>query len=152
MLIISFSALFTSLAVLTTGILQGMNRSNTAAVIVVISAVLKIIFNIIFVGIYGLLGAAISTLLTYIILTVLNYWMIYKKPCRLVINREITVWIFSLVMGELIISIYVFNVENWTRLEALLYVYHDWTLEQLYTDYRFTVKRIIKRRSCNVFH
>lgn len=123
--IISLSALFTSLAVLTTGILQGMNRSNAAAVIVVISAVLKIVFNLVFVSIYGLLGAAISTLLTYIILTVLNYWMIYKTVAFKYVSREITVYGFaSLIMGGLVASpLFFAKIETWTRIEALLYTF-----------------------------
>lgn len=121
--IISFSALFTSLSVLTTGILQGMNRSNAAAVIVVVSAFFKVILNIIFVGLYGLLGAAISTLITYMILTGLNYWMIYKTVPFKIFNRENFVYAFaSIVMGIVIASpLYFTFVENWTRLQALLY-------------------------------
>lgn len=121
--IISFSALFTALAVLTTGILQGMNRSNEAAIIVVISAILKIILNIILVSTYGLLGAAISTLVTYIVLTTLNYWMINKTVAFQIVNRGVLVaGLASIIMGILIAFPLSFvDVTDWTRITALGY-------------------------------
>lgn len=121
--ILSFSALFTSLSVLTTGILQGMNKSNAAAMIVVTSAIIKVVLNLILVGIYGLIGAAISTLLTYMIVTGLNYWLIYKTVPFKFFQRENIVFSFaSIVMGLVIALPLLFTVvETWTRLQALLY-------------------------------
>lgn len=121
--IILFSSLFTSLAVLTTGILQGMNRSNGAAIIVVICALLKVVLNIILVGAYGLLGAALSTLITYIILSGLNYWLIYKTVAFKLLSRETVVYVFaSLVMGGVIALPLLFtDVGTWTRLQGFVY-------------------------------
>ncbi|WP_241657719.1 putative polysaccharide biosynthesis protein [Anaerobacillus alkaliphilus] len=121
--IISFSALFTSLAVLTTGVLQGMNRSNEAAIIVIISAAVKIVLNIVLVGAYGLVGAAISTLITYVVLTALNYWMINKTVPFSIVNRATIVFaVSSIFMGTAIaLPLTIFTIEEWTRVTALLY-------------------------------
>ncbi|MGO4888783.1 DUF5693 family protein [Anaerobacillus sp. MEB173] len=122
--IISFSALFTSMSVLTTGILQGMNRSNQAAIIVLISAIVKVVLNIVLVRLYGLEGAAISTLVTYMVLTGLNLMMINKAIPFKVVTREAAVFSFaSIVMGIVIVAPLLFtSVYEWTRWMALVYV------------------------------
>ncbi len=121
--IISLSALFTSLAVLTTGILQGMNRANEAAIIVIVSAAIKIVLNIVLVGAYGLLGAAISTLITYLVLTGLNYWMIHRTVPFTMINRATVVFAISSIFMGLAVAfpLSFFAIEEWTRGTALLY-------------------------------
>ncbi|MFB4475864.1 polysaccharide biosynthesis C-terminal domain-containing protein, partial [Oceanobacillus caeni] len=55
--IIGFSSVFTSLTVLGTGILQGMNLANQAAYIILIGIVVKTFSNIFLVHLFGLNGA-----------------------------------------------------------------------------------------------
>jgi O-antigen/teichoic acid export membrane protein len=122
--IIGFSSVFTSLTVLGTGILQGMNLSSQAAFIIVIGVVLKVLFNIFFINLYGLDGAAISTLIVYIVLFLLNSFYIYKKlPFKAIKNDTIKMIVSSITMGALLgIPTLYFSIETWSRLEALLYV------------------------------
>lgn len=122
--ILSFSALFTSFSVLTTGILQGMNRASHAAVIVIICAVMKIILNLVLVHKFGLVGGAISTLITYIVLTILNLAMMYRTvPFTLLKKEDVSIALASIVMGVVVYSpLFFFNIYDWNRLQALLYV------------------------------
>ncbi|MBU8905971.1 putative polysaccharide biosynthesis protein [Desertibacillus haloalkaliphilus] len=122
--VLSFSALFTAFSVLTTGVLQGMNRPNQAAVIVMIAAGLKVVLNIILVRQFGLMGAAVSTLVTYIVLTSLNLWMMHRTIPFKVVKRDVFVFSgASLVMGAVNAAPLAFvDVSDWTRLTAFLYV------------------------------
>lgn len=121
--IFSLSTLFTSFAILTTGILQGLNRSLTAAYVVIIAALVKVSLNLLFVGEYGLMGAAYSTLVTYIILCIINIVLIYRTVPFTVFSREIFVFGFaSVVIGlTVVVPQLFFSIEEWGRSTALLY-------------------------------
>ena len=122
--IICASALFTAISILTTGILQGINRSNQAAYIVLASSIIKVILNLILVEKFGLTGAAISTLITYLILCGLNLYMINKHIRFTIFQRETAVHAFSSIIMGIIVGtpLLVLWSENWTRLVALSYV------------------------------
>lgn len=73
------SSYFTSLMVLSIGILQGINRSKQAAWIVVGASFVKVILNIVLVSQFGITGAAYSTLIIYIMICIVNYIYIRKE-------------------------------------------------------------------------
>jgi O-antigen/teichoic acid export membrane protein len=119
--IISFSSVFTSLAVLGTGILQGINRSTAAALIIVGAAIGKALLNMALISQYGLLGAAYATLIIYIIITAANALIIkqtFKFP--LVTRSILTFVIGSLIMG-LAIGYPTLMMDLSSRLVSLLY-------------------------------
>lgn len=122
--IICGSALFTSISVLTTGILQGINRSTQAAYIVLASSVIKVILNIVLVKKFGLTGAAISTFITYVVLCGLNLYLIHKHIKFKMFQKETSVHAFSsFAMGLVVgVPLLFFWSESWTRLMALSYV------------------------------
>jgi O-antigen/teichoic acid export membrane protein len=122
--IIGFSAFPTALSVLGTGILQGMDRERRAALIVAIGAILKVVANFIFINFFGIIGAAISTLFVYLVLSFINIYVIRQNVTFSVWRRENTVIIFaSLVMGAVIgLPTLLLNVAAWGRLMALIYV------------------------------
>ncbi|MFE1243027.1 oligosaccharide flippase family protein [Fictibacillus sp. NPDC058756] len=101
--IVSFSSVFTSLAVLGTGILQGINRPTAAAIIIVAAAIGKVLLNFMLISQYGLIGAALATLIIYIVITVANA-LVIKQTFKLpFVNRSIlTYTIGSLIMGAVI--------------------------------------------------
>ncbi|WP_404455673.1 polysaccharide biosynthesis protein [Virgibacillus necropolis] len=121
--ILGFSSVFTSLTVLGTGILQGMNLANKAAIIIVVGVVLKTFFNIYLINLFGLNGAALSTLFVYIILFCINSFYIYKQMPYKIINSDMFKMVFSsLTMGTIIgIPTLFFSFENWTRIQAMSY-------------------------------
>lgn len=122
--IINFSSVFTSLTVLTTGILQGINRVKLAAWIIVAGALLKGLFNILFVSQSGIIGAAYSTLLIYVILMFVNVWFIFKTTAYSIWRKETLVFIgASIIMGFVVFSPLLYFVEtDWSRLQSLVYI------------------------------
>ncbi|MEW9502279.1 putative polysaccharide biosynthesis protein [Jeotgalibacillus marinus] len=122
--IISFSSLFTSLTVLGTGILQGMNKAKLAAWIIIGGVLSKLFLNIILVNVYGLIGAAISTAIVYLLLFIINTYFIWKHSKFNYFSKKIaTVLVSSMIMGVLIgFPSLVVNVEELSRTVALIYV------------------------------
>ncbi|MBB5173784.1 putative polysaccharide biosynthesis protein [Texcoconibacillus texcoconensis] len=122
--IVHFSALFTSFTVLTTGILQGMNKSKQAAWIVTIGAALKVILNIVLIRNFGLIGVAWSTLIVYVLVSVLNISWMYKGIPFKVWARSHTVFaVSSLIMALVIVApTFFMDPMNWSRGFALGYV------------------------------
>lgn len=122
--IVGFSSVFTSLTVLTTGILQGLNRSTLAAWTIVGGAVLKGALNLLFVFKIGIIGAAYSTLLIYVLLTIFNIWFIFQTTKYQIWRKETLVFVgASIIMGFVIFSpLLYFDVLLWSRLQSLLYL------------------------------
>jgi O-antigen/teichoic acid export membrane protein len=123
--IIGFSSVFTSLTVLGTGILQGINLAKQAALIILIGIVVKTFSNIFLVHLFGLDGAAISTLVVYILLFIVNIILIYR-------NIHFSFWkdwkVVKMIIASIVMAIIIgaptlfFQVAEWSRLQAVLYV------------------------------
>src|SRR5690606_1991740 len=122
--IVSFSSLFTSLTVLGTGVLQGINKARLGAWIIIIGVLIKLVLNLVLVNRYGLEGAAVSTAAIYLILFVLNALAIRKYTGFSFFPKKTGLIVFaSLVMGAAIwLPSYLLDFEQLTRLSALLYV------------------------------
>lgn len=122
--IINFSSVFTSLTILGTGILQGIDLFRAAALIILSGVVLKTITNISFIHFLGLDGAALSTLFVYIFLFVMNTMYIYRHHRFKLLSRETVTIIFSsLTMGVMIgLPALMIDFEHWNRTHSLLYV------------------------------
>ncbi|WP_100009954.1 putative polysaccharide biosynthesis protein [Lentibacillus sediminis] len=122
--IIGFSSVFTSLTVLGTGILQGMNLVKTAAFIILGGIVIKTFANISFIHLWGLNGAALATLMVYVLLIFINtvfIWKLIRFP--FMIGQTAKIIFSSLIMGVIIgLPTIIINFESWTRLQALIYV------------------------------
>lgn len=121
--IISISSVFTSLAILGTGILQGMNLAKHAAYIVVGAVVLKIITNILFIQQFGLVGAAYSTLLIYIVIFIANSIVMIRRTAFTMWSKKHTMIVIATVVMAAVIGLptLYFDVEAWSRTTALLY-------------------------------
>lgn len=123
--ITGFSSVFTSLVLLGTGILQGMNLANVGAYFIIAGVILKTIFNILFIRISGLNGAAWATLAVYVVLFIMNSVNIKKHITFTLMNKGTWKIIFaSVVMGAVIgVPTLFIDFSAWSRLEALLYVF-----------------------------
>ncbi|OEH92180.1 putative polysaccharide biosynthesis protein [Bacillus solimangrovi] len=121
--VLHFSSLFTSFTVLTTGILQGLNRANVAAIIILMSAVLKAILNLWLIPSYDLIGAAWATLIVYIVITVLNVIFILTVTKYPLNNYgKLIMMVSSVIMGVcLVLPLKWINIEEWTRIDAVIY-------------------------------
>ena len=115
--VIGISAVFTSLTILGTGILQGMNLEKQAAYIILAGVIVKIITNIVFIKTFGLIGAGYSTLFVYIFIFALNTYFIWKTIPFKIWNRNVSVMVLSsIIMGAIIgIPTLFFQIDEWSR-------------------------------------
>jgi O-antigen/teichoic acid export membrane protein len=77
--ILAFSAIFSTLAVTSSGILQGLGYNKLPVRHLLIGAGVKFISNFIFVPLYGIAGSAIAMVIAYLIVCILNLWMVFRK-------------------------------------------------------------------------
>lgn len=123
--IINVSSVFTSFTLLGTGILQGMNFAKAAAFIILGGVCIKMFANILLIQLFGLNGAALSTLLVYLVMFGVNS-MFIKKQIRFALHQKgVVKMILASVVMALIIGFptLLFSVNEWTRWEALIYVF-----------------------------
>ncbi|KAB2336747.1 polysaccharide biosynthesis protein [Cytobacillus depressus] len=121
--IIGLSSVFTSLSILGTGVLQGMNLAKQGAYIIVGGVLVKIVTNIVLVKFFGLVGAAYSTLFVYILIFIVNTYFIWKTIPFAFWGRKVTsIVLSSAVMGLAIgLPTMYFHIDQWGRKTALLY-------------------------------
>lgn len=122
--IINLSSVFTSLTILGTGILQGINLARTGAFIIIAGVVIKIFSNIFLIQTYGMDGAALSTLLVYLILFIANSFFIFKTIRFTILNGKIIkIIISSIIMGAVVgLPTLWLDIASWSRLLAMGYV------------------------------
>ncbi|MCH5584842.1 polysaccharide biosynthesis protein [Shimazuella sp. AN120528] len=77
--ILAFSSVFSTLAVTSSGILQGLGYNKLPVRHLLIGAAVKFICNFIFVPFYGIAGSAIAMVIAYIVVCMLNIWMVFRK-------------------------------------------------------------------------
>jgi O-antigen/teichoic acid export membrane protein len=129
--ILAFSAIFSTLAVTSSGILQGLGYNKLPVRHLLIGAVVKFIANFIFVPLYGISGSAIAMVIAYIVICVLNVWMVLRKT-------KITVSIKQVFMKPILST---------TIMSVLLYVAYDslrgWFLAAQFTRWDYIVVSIL---------
>ncbi|MBH0230716.1 polysaccharide biosynthesis protein [Halobacillus yeomjeoni] len=120
---LGFSSVYTALAVLGTGILQTLNRSGIAALIVVGAVFTKGVMNVLFIEGFGLIGGAFATVLVFGMLHLLNRLWIRKETNASAFSLDSLKGIIaSFIMGAvLFIPVLFVSFEEWTRWEAGLY-------------------------------
>ncbi|CAM3998103.1 putative polysaccharide biosynthesis protein [Alkalicoccus chagannorensis] len=121
--VVHVGAAATSFAVLTTGILQGLNKQVLSAGIVLVVSLFKILLNIVLIRYFGLIGVAWSTLAAYILLSGWNLYMMKRTVrFRMTGNREGRILLAALLMGAAVGGpLLVLDPADWTRTAALLY-------------------------------
>jgi len=122
--IINISAVFTSLTLVGTGILQGMNAQRLGAWVIVGGVILKIFLNIILIQFYGLNGAAISTLIVYFLLFAVNTALIFRRiRFKMITSETLRIILASIIMGAIIgLPTVYFDIGAWSRLGAVGYL------------------------------
>lgn len=123
--ITSASAVFTSLTLVSTGVLQGMNLARLGAFIIVGGVLLKIVLNIFFIQLYGLDGAAWSTLVVYLVVFIVNTVFLLRAIRFTAINwNTLKIILSSIIMGAVVgLPTLLLDVASWGRLLALGYVF-----------------------------
>lgn len=122
--IINLSSVFTSLTLLGTGILQGMNAAKTGALIILGGVVLKVFSNIFLIQAFGLDGAAYATLLVYFVLFIVNSVFIYRTIRFTVLGKDtVKMIVSSIVMGAAVgLPTLWLDFTHWSRMLAMGYL------------------------------
>ncbi|UCZ51443.1 polysaccharide biosynthesis protein [Bacillus shivajii] len=119
------SALLMTFSVLTTGIMQGIDRSYHAALTLIGLTLLKVFTNSYFIEQFGLLGLPASTMVIFSALTVINFYFIYRTTKIQIWKRKYTIFAASSILMGLSISapLLFFKINEWSRIDALVYVF-----------------------------
>jgi O-antigen/teichoic acid export membrane protein len=122
--LLGFTSFFNAVAVLDTGILAGMNLQIQSAKVILLAAVLKVALNFLFVSVWGLIGAALSTLIIFCLISFFSLYLIRGKyPVSMLTKSKIIYIGAGLVMGMVVgIPTYYFHVAAWSRMFSLVYV------------------------------
>lgn len=116
-----FNSFFASMTVLGTGVLQGIGKGGWSAKLVLFGALLKVAINLLLINQFGLIGAAYSTLIVYVILMLLTIFSIQKSIRFPLFSKRIfyTILSTSITGILLLIPAQFFDYGQWTRLMAL---------------------------------
>lgn len=79
MAVLAFSAIFSTLAVTSSGILQGLGYNKLPVRHLLIGAGVKVIGNILFIPVMGIAGSALAMVMAYLVVCGLNMWMVLSK-------------------------------------------------------------------------
>ncbi|NBI30814.1 putative polysaccharide biosynthesis protein [Chengkuizengella marina] len=77
--ILSFTIVFSVLNIISTSILQGLGSPVIPAINLLIAAVVKVLLNVLFVAVWGIEGAALSTVIAFLIASILNLITLWRK-------------------------------------------------------------------------
>ena len=137
--IINLSSVFTSLTLLGTGILQGMNAAKTGALIILSGVVLKVFSNIFLIQAFGLDGAAYATLLVYFVLFIVNSVFIYRTIRFTVLGKDtVKMIVSSIVMGAAVgLPTLWLDFTHWSRMLAMGYLTVAIVVGGLFTSFYY---------------
>lgn len=109
--ILAFSSIFSTLAVTSSGILQGLGYNKVPVRHLLIGALCKVIGNFLFIPMMGISGSALAMVLAYLVVCVLNMWMVIRTTkVKLSLTRQFIKPGFStLVMGIVLAGAYLFT-------------------------------------------
>ncbi|WP_368653301.1 oligosaccharide flippase family protein [Ornithinibacillus sp. 4-3] len=121
---IGFSSVFTSFAILGTGILQGINLAKEAAWIIMISVFLKAALNLYFIQNFGVEGAAVATLLIYMLIVAMNTYILFQNKIGIIHFKQHLLIIFSAFIVAMIIYLptLALPIDKLSRFSAFFYV------------------------------
>jgi len=114
------SSVFTSLVIVATGVLQGLNKARLSAWVILAGVLAKFVLNIVLTSEFGLIGAAISTLIVYLIIFIFQ-WLFIAKIIPLPLFQWKIVSAAILMGGVIWLGTYLFQIENWSRWETLIF-------------------------------
>lgn len=123
----SFTILFATLSIATSGILQGLGEVTLPARHLLIGVVVKLVLNLCLIPLWGISGAALSTVLAYVVAMALNMIAIRR---HIKIKWDLKRFLVKPTIAVLVMSVLVLLVE-W----ATTYVFHTVIMNEriLYT-------------------
>jgi len=94
--ILSFGAMFLTFNSIGFNILNGIGRPNISTKILYIGASFNLIFNILLIPKFGIIGAAITTVFGYFIMWIFQIWFLNKLLEHQFLNKK---WILVILVG-----------------------------------------------------
>jgi len=97
----AFIAVVMGLSVITSAIMQGMDRQIKALIFLLGAMAIKLVGNLVLISIFGVHGAILSTILAYAFFLITNYLEIRKMTgirTRLILKRHVAIFIFTSIM------------------------------------------------------
>ena len=95
--LLSWSALFLVINLISTNLLYSVFMENRSMCVVLLGIFFNATTNLIFIPVYGFVGAAFTTLLTELLLFIIFNYMVFKKIYR----PDLSVFIRSMVAGSI---------------------------------------------------
>ncbi|SFJ62148.1 putative polysaccharide biosynthesis protein [Thermoflavimicrobium dichotomicum] len=77
--ILAFAAIFSTVATASTGILQGLGYNKIPVQNLIIGGIVKVIGNFIYIPLIGIAGSALSMVICYLVVCILNMWAVLEK-------------------------------------------------------------------------
>lgn len=94
--VLGIGVIFTMLHSINTRFLAGIGKPKICSMIVYIAAVLNLILNLILIPIYGIIGAAVTTAISYIVMMIIGFFYIKKF---LPVKFPIHIWLKTITSG-----------------------------------------------------
>ena len=94
--ILSFGAIFSTFNTIGFNILNGIGKPNLSTKILYIGATFNLIFNILLIPKFGIVGAAITTVFGYFIMCIFQIWFLSKFLEHKFLNKK---WILVILVG-----------------------------------------------------
>lgn len=105
--ILALSILFTSIILTNTAILQGFGQTTYPAIVIIIGVLLKFVFNEWLINQLDSAGAALSTVLSLIVITVLLVWKVKEITNIKMLSKQFYIVLFTgLIMLAIIVFFY----------------------------------------------
>lgn len=125
--ILSFSIILSSLAITTASILQGLGVMIRTACFIILAFIAKYVSNTLIVPLYGIIGSAIATVISLLILSMLTFFELHKRYANLNLFKHIRWLVFikaSLGMSGyiMLLKLMFTQVAIESRVALLLYV------------------------------
>ncbi|WP_124727673.1 putative polysaccharide biosynthesis protein [Staphylospora marina] len=111
LMVLAFSAIFSTLAVTSSGILQGLGYNKIPVRHLLIGAAVKSAGNFVFIPKMGITGSALAMVMAYVVVCALNMWMVLAKTgIRLKWGRQIGKPLLStLIMSVILLAAWKFS-------------------------------------------
>lgn len=116
--ILSISILFSSLAITTASILQGLGQTVKPALFVVIGACLKLLLNCILMPHFGAIGAAIATVVALMCIALLNSRLLIRIVNESLIQRKSIVGVTIGALSMVLVLAGFMYMFDWLGLQA----------------------------------
>jgi len=122
--VLAFSAIFSTLAVTSSGILQGLGYNKLPVRHLTIGAVVKMIGNFLFIPFLGISGSALAMVIAYVVVCSLNMWMVKRKTkTKISVMRLFMKPIFCTILMAIALAVVLLLINQSLPVDASRWTY-----------------------------